>query len=233
MDVVLGSSPLAVSLARHLAAAGEDGAALAGPVAREGTFLWRRCQLDTGEGVRAVVRGARRVWLVLDEEAGEAHGAFAVLRNESSLKGAVVVGIGRPFPPGAESLASWARVEVGPCWGPDEPLHRAWTEALKAGRRVWMADPGTIPFVQAERLLAALAQAPEVAEGRWSLVTHKGVHLPELLERLAKEVGQPARTLSVPLGWAARRAGVDAARVRRWLSCPEGRWTAPGLESPA
>ncbi|MCB9664522.1 MAG: hypothetical protein H6732_10425 [Alphaproteobacteria bacterium] len=220
MRVVFGRSPVAVGLAEWLARA--EPTVLAGRSAVEGAFLWRQADLASGAGVKAALTGARRVYVVVDE-ADEADGLLALLARAARLRGAVVLPLGAPAPPLLGKVPGLSRVRLGPVWGPSEPLVASWARTLVAGGRVWLADPGVFRPLAVEDAVAYVSEAAERPGGvAWTVPGPSAVRLPELAATLAKGLGRPLRTVRVPLGWALRRAGVERARLERWLATPEG-----------
>jgi|JI6StandDraft_1071083.scaffolds.fasta_scaffold123922_2 hypothetical protein len=213
MLVVLGSSPVAVAIARGLSASGP--VVLAGPVAAVGPFLWRRCALSTGEGVAEAARGADEVVVVLQ---GTDDGAGAL----SALKPSLVARATLVLPSHAEPPQGWRRfpegnvLKLGPVWGPEVPLVQAWVGALLRGEALWLADPGAVRAIAEADVLAAVEALAERRGARWVLTGERLVRLPELADALAQGLGRSLRARRVPMLLASRQAGWDAATWRAW-----------------
>ena len=229
MQVVVGSSPLAIALAAALAREGPT--ALASPTQREGAFLWRLADPDSGEGILPTVRAAQRVFVVVDGNT-EHHGLFVVLRRLKTANGVVVAPAGIPFPSALAAFPGWSRVEIGACWGSEEPLVQRWSAAVRTGRWIWSADPGVIAALSMPDAVAGIQAAGRRPGAQWKLLGSPW-RLPDLLKLLGEAHGRSPRTIRAPLSLAMRRIGVDPDRVRAWTRLPHGDWHTPGYAPPA
>lgn len=216
--VVFGDAPLAQALAHRLAARVPTVLASHRPVS--GPFLWRAGDVTTGEGVRLAAQGARRVYVVLDDDRS-IDGLLVILGRASGVRGAVVQPLGAKRPSGLEGLGELSHVQVGPVWGPEDPLVEAWGSAIAAGQRVWVPDPGPIRPVAAPEAVAAVLEAGERPGVHWVLPGARPVQLADLATEIAARTGRPLKRLPATLGMAARRAGVDAGVIARWAAMPE------------
>ncbi|MCB9682005.1 MAG: hypothetical protein H6733_11095 [Alphaproteobacteria bacterium] len=235
MHVVLGDAPLAWALADALAPTVPT--VVAGRVPAHGAFLWRLADLTTGEGVTHALRGATRVFVVL-EHGQPTEGLFLVLRKLGDVPGAVAVPLGDAVPAGLAQVRHLGLVAHGTPWGAREPLVAAWGKQLMAGRRLWMADPGPLRPVAMARVVEAVRAAAERPGARWSVPAAQPASLPALATALAERVRVPLRTWPAPLGWAARQAGVDVARLRHWGDVPDavhdtGSWYPTAPDGPS
>jgi hypothetical protein len=219
MDVVLGDAPAAVALARALGTSGPTVLAGCGQV--EGPFLWRKGALASGEGVAAAVKGADRLVVVV--EAGqEVGGLFTAIKAGLVGRAVVVLPHGVEAPAGLRKFGDWAILRVGPVWGPEEPLVAAWARAIVAGRSLWVANPGPMRPVAEADLLPAVLAVLQRPGARWSLVGEAAVGLPDLAAALAAGLERPLRAWRVPVGLAARQAGVEARRWQAWIAASSG-----------
>ncbi len=230
MRVVVGRGPLARAVAAHLSV--QTSVVLAGTTPIEGPWLWRRADPATGAGIRGVVEGARAVHAVI--EPGErVDGLLMLLSRASRVRASIVTHLGAPapgLPVGAQGVA-W--LQVGPVWGPEEPLIRAWASQLVRGGRVWVADPGPIRPVSMDAAVAAAVEVADHPGARWTLAGHQSVRLADLAEQLAHDLALPSRTRRVPVGWAAWRAGVTPERLRSWTRVPEATSITEGWVAPS
>jgi hypothetical protein len=236
MDVVLGEGALAEGIA---AALGKEGPTrLVGPpMGTEAATLWRWADLDSGEGVGVGVRGADRVYFVL-ERPRAAHGALAALEKLGIEDGVAVGPIGTAMPQGLDRWPGWSRVEVGPIWGPTEPLVARWSALVASGQHVWLADPGPIAALALPDAVAAVRAAVTLEGARWRLTSPGSVRLPQLADALAVFHDRPLRATRVPLRFAMRAISLDPGRIREWLAAPAAPpetpgWKVPQLAGPA
>lgn len=228
--MVFGDSPVARALAARLSREGP--CTLVGLDAALGSWLWRRGDMATGEGVLQALRGAARAFVVMDHELA-APGLTTLVKPATVPRGALVLPVGAGVPDALQRLPNWSSVHLGPAWGPEDPLVDAWARAIAAGRRIWVPDIGEVPAL-------ALADAAEVAiaasrePGRtWTCVANGRATLADLAQTLAAGLGRELRSTRAPLSLAAWRAGVPAAWVRRWQQPIEASTHTPGWHAPA
>lgn len=226
MDVVVGAGPVALCLAARLGAAGPS--ALVGDEEPVAAVLWRRADPTTGEGLKAALADARRVWVFADD-ARPRHGVWAILQRQHVERLVVVLRIGAQAPPEADLPGT--RVELGPCFGAAVPLVARWSAAIASGRHVWVADPGPIRALPMADALTGLIAAADHPGARWRLVGEPA-RLPELADVLARKHRRPARTTRVPFAWAMRRVGLPPGETRAWLLPPELPAQTPGWTAP-
>jgi hypothetical protein len=181
--------------------------------------------------VKGALGGVRTAFMIL-ERASPATGAFTVLKQMSVDEGVVVVPLGDPYPAGLSSRSAWSGVEVGPCWGPEEPLVSRWAALVAAGRHVWTADPGRIPVVAMPDAVAAVTAAALHPQVRWRIAGTEA-RLPDIVDELGRQHARPVRATRLPLSLAMQRVGVDPNRIREWLAAPRGMSETPGWTSAA
>lgn len=229
MDVVFGTGPLARSLASAL---GRFGTVLmVGSELVQGPFFWRRGDIQTGEGVHAALTAARRAFLVLDRPT-DLRAFFTVLKPQSVARGVAVLPLSQDEPTELKHHPDWSVVKVAPAWGPQQPLIAAWARQLAAGKRVWLSDPGEITPIAIDDAVAAVRAAAGFRGLRWTVAGEEAATLPDLAATLAHRLDVPCKTLSVPLGWACRRANVPVDDVRAWVDAPAASWHTPGWTPP-
>jgi len=233
VDVVFGTSPLALAVTSRLAASGPT--ALASKAAQLGPWLWRRCDPATAEGVHHALKGANRAVVVMDDD-DEVAGLFTLLKPSSVTRGVLVLGPNTAAPKGLERLGNWSTVRIGATWGPQEPLVAAWAARIARGGGVWVPDLGELAIVSTLDAANAVAAALDVSGASWTLIGDDVVRLSDLATAIGEGLGVPARIWRAPLGLAAWRAGVPATAIRRWAPRTPSKpqrytpgWTPPSL----
>ncbi len=189
MIAVIGEGGLAEGVAMACPAA-----TLVGSHAFDGPFLWRKADLDTGEGVLAALGETQRVIVVLDRPR-QAHGTFAVLtRRPTSV--AVVFPLGNP-PSALERLPEWSQVAVPPCWGGRSPLVRRWSSIIKGGGHLWIPNLGVRQVCAAVDAVPAVLAASETPGVRWSIGSESAT-LHELAQAISAHHRYPLRATRAP-----------------------------------
>lgn len=230
MDVVFGDSPVARALASRLAR--ENPCTLVGKDASLGSWLWRKGDMATGEGVLQALKGAGRAFVVMEHDLA-APGLFTLLKPATVPRGAVVLPVGAALPEPLQRLPNWSSVQLGPAWGPEDPLVEAWAKAIAAGRRIWVPDLGEIAALSlTDAAEAALAASREPGRA-WTYVAPAGATLTELAQSLASGLSKELRMSRAPLGLAAWKAGVPASWIRRWQRPTDATTHTPGWHPPA
>ncbi len=229
MDAVFGEGPLARSLAVALGRFGNVLLVSGRPVL--GPFFWQKGSLATGEGIKPALRAARRAFVILHEPHADPGVFFSLLKPDMVARGVVAVPLDAPAPD-LKKHPDWSVVQVGPTWGPEEPLVAAWASSLAEGRRIWIADPGVMHPVAMDDAVAALRAAAGFRGLRWTIAGEEEARLPDLVATIADGLGVPPKVLPVPTSLAARRAGIPLSRIDSWLRSPVERWHTPGWNPP-
>jgi hypothetical protein len=217
MDVVVGSGPLARTLARSLASI-RSNVTFASEAVAEGPFLWRRANPVTGEGVVAALHDADRAYVVL-ERAAPAHGVFAAIERLAIPRGIAVVPFGSGKIPALAGRDGWSYLEVGPCWGAEEPLLAAWSSTIARGGHLRWFDPGPVfpvPMPEAVQAVHAALERPGI---HWRLPGSRAS-----LAELAAELGwfhrHPLRATRVAPASGLRRLGLPKDHIAFWTRIP-------------
>jgi len=211
MNAVLGEGPLAEALAISLGPA-----VLVGAEALPGAYLWRRADLESGEGVLAALEGCERAWMVLHRPR-QAHGAFAVLTRRS-LPVTVASPVGHA-PSALERLPQWPHVAVPPVWGGRHPLVRRWSDLAKKGAHLWIPRLGLRQVGGVSEAVAALRQVADEPGARWTLGSHPASHS-ELARAICAHHRRPLRATRAPLAMAKRLGRLPEEWLETWFSHP-------------
>jgi uncharacterized protein YbjT (DUF2867 family) len=226
MDAVFGDGPLARELGAALGRYAT--VSVVGPRPVQGPFFWRRGDVTTGQAVLQTLRDARRAFVVVERAGVDLRAFFQLLKPDLVTRGVLVVPLETPLPKELKHHPDWSVVQCAAPLGPGEPLIDAWAAATARQQRVWVANPGILRPIAMADAVSAIRAAAGFRGLRWTIAGDDAVTLPELADILAEGLDVPTRILPVPFDVAMRRAGLDADRIRGWLSLPEASWHTPG-----
>lgn len=217
MDVVVGSGPLARTLARILGNQGGN-TVLAGEEGAEGPFLWRRANPVSGESLLPAMTGAKRVFVIL-ERPTPVHGVCAVIDRLQIERGVSVVPYGIGPIAALAKIPTWSHVDIGPCWGLEEPLIQTWSDIIAVGAHLWRFDPGPVFPVAMPVAVETILAAVDHPGARWRLPGHK-TSLPYLASELGLFHRHYLRASDVAPRIALWRLGLHRQHLRGWTVAP-------------